>query len=98
MTLIYVDVLEFEGTHIKNFYGDMARRYADLLATDEVMADIQSRLRPGVSPISALLLTQRLFFSYFTIEILFGVKEPFGKDSTEAVREIADILKNGFMA
>jgi hypothetical protein len=50
------------------------------------------------APISALLLTQRLFFSFFTIEILFGVKEPFGKDSTEAVREIADILKNGFMA
>lgn len=97
MTLIYVDVLEFEGTHIKNFYSDMARRYADLIATDEAMADIQRRLRPGVSPISALMLTQRLFFSYFTIEILFGVKEPFGKDSSEAVKEIADILKNGIM-
>jgi len=97
MTLIYVDVLEFEGTHIKNFYGDMARRFADLMATEEAMADLQSRLRPGVSPISALMLTQRLFFSYFTIEILFGVKEPFGKDSSEAVKEIADILKNGFL-
>jgi AcrR family transcriptional regulator len=98
MTLIYVDVLEFDGTHIRHFYGDMARRYADLIATEDAMADLQSRLRPGVSPISALMLTQRLFFSYFTIELLFGVKEPFGKDSTEVVKEIADILKNGIMS
>ncbi|MGZ8866693.1 MAG: TetR/AcrR family transcriptional regulator [Thermoanaerobaculia bacterium] len=98
MTLIYVDVLEFDGTHIRHFYGNMARRYADLSATEDAMADLQSRLRPGVSPISALMLTQRLFFSYFTIEVLFGVKEPFGKDSTEVVKEIADILRNGFMA
>lgn len=97
MTLIYVDVLEFDGTHIQHFYGDMARRYADLIATEDAMADLQSRLRPGVSPISALMLTQRLFFSYFTIELLFGVKEPFGKNSTEAVKEIADILKNGII-
>ena len=42
-------------------------------------------------------VTQRLFFSYFTIEVLFGVKEPFGKDSTEVVKEIADILRNGII-
>lgn len=98
MALIYVDVLEFEGTHIQRFYGDMARRYADMVATDEAMADVQSRLRPGVSPVSALMLTQRIFFNYFTIEILFNVPEPFGKDSAVAVKEIADILRHGFVA
>lgn len=98
VALIYVDVLEFEGKHIQQFYGDMARRYADLVATEEAMADVQSRLRPGVSPVSALMLTQRIFFNYFTIEILFNVPEPFGKDSAEAVKEIADILRKGFVA
>jgi AcrR family transcriptional regulator len=98
MALIYVDVLEFEGTHIQRFYGDMARRYADMVATEEAMADVQSRLRPGVPPVSALMLTQRIFFNYFTIEILFNVPEPFGKDSAVAVKEIADILRNGFVA
>ena len=33
-----------------------------------------------------------MFFSYFTIEILFKVPEPFGKDSAQVVKEIADIL------
>ena len=95
--LVYVDVIEFEGTHIRHFYGDLARRFAEIVATEAEMADIMSRLRPSVSPVSALLLTSRLFFSYFTIEILFNVPEPFGKDSTTVVKEISDILRKGMV-
>lgn len=93
--LIYVDVIEFDGTHIRDFYGHLARRFADIVATEEALADIKSRLRPSVSPVSALLLTARLFFSYFGVEVLFNVPEPFGKDSTTVVKEIADILRKG---
>ena len=95
--LIYVDVIEFEGTHVQKFYGDMATRYADLLGRNGGLERVAARLRPGVSPISALLLTTRMFFSYFTIEILFNVPEPFGKNSGEIVKEIADILRNGMV-
>jgi AcrR family transcriptional regulator len=97
IALIYVDVIEFEGTHIRKFYGEMANRLKAVLKEDEI-ARIQSRLRPGVSPISALLLTIRFFFNYFSVEILFGVPEPFGKDSTTIVREIGDILRNGMVS
>ncbi|HEV8657031.1 MAG TPA: TetR/AcrR family transcriptional regulator [Thermoanaerobaculia bacterium] len=90
--LIYVDVLEFDGTHIRKFYGEMSQRYAEFLG--ERMA---GRLRPGVSPISALLLTTRIFFNYFTIEILFNVPEPYGKKSEQVVREISDILRHGMV-
>ena len=94
-TLIYVDVIEFEGTHIRNFYGGLAKRFADIVATDDALTGIESRLRPGVSPVSALLLVSRLFFSYFTIEMVFNVPEPFGKDSATVVREMSDMLKKG---
>lgn len=94
--LIYVDVIEFGGTHIRQFFSEMAQRYAEELSSDG--ADrISARIRPGVSPISALMLTTRMFFSYFTLEILFNVSEPFGKDSRETVSEIADILRNGMI-
>ena len=96
--LIYVDVIEFEGTHIRKLYGDMATRFADLLGRDGGLDRIAALLRPGVSPISAVLLTQRMFFSYFTIEILFNVPEPFGKNSAEVVKEICDILRNGIVS
>lgn len=95
--LIYVDVIEFEGTHVRKFYGDMSRRFADTLGRNGGLDRIATKLRPGVSPISALLLTQRLFFSYFTIEILFNLPEPFGKDSARVINEIADILRNGMV-
>lgn len=95
LALIYVDVIEFEGTHIQKFYQAMADRFTRYFETQGGMQEITSRLRPGVSPTSALLLTSRLFFNYFSLEILFGVHEPFGKDSEAVVAEIADIIRNG---
>ncbi len=96
MALFFVDVLEFEGTHIKRFYSQTPARFTELLEKsggDELL----QRLRPGVSPATALLMTWRLFFNYFTIEILFNVAEPFGKDSVTVISEIADIIRNGIL-
>lgn len=95
MALVYVDVIEFEGTHIRKFYADMADRFTTWFEQHGDLENVKARLRPEVSPTSALLLTSRLFFNYFSLEILFGVAEPFGKQSTEVVKEIADILRNG---
>ena len=96
IALIYVDVIEFDGTHIRKFYGEMGQRIAATIG-QEAMQRIAARVRPNVSPISALLLTARIFFNYYTIEILFNVPEPFGKNSTQVVGEIADILRNGML-
>jgi AcrR family transcriptional regulator len=98
LALIYVDVIEFGGTHIQKFYSDLAERYTQFFAEQGVLEEIQSRLRPNVSPADALLLTARMFFNYFSVEILFGVDAPFGKDSKEVVAEIADIVRNGVCA
>jgi AcrR family transcriptional regulator len=96
--LIYVDVIEFGGTHIQKFYGEMGERFKRLLEEQGLFDEIRTRLRPNVSPTSALLLTTRMFFNYFSVEILFGVDAPFGKDSREVVDEIADIIRNGVCA
>ncbi|HEX9985043.1 MAG TPA: TetR/AcrR family transcriptional regulator [Thermoanaerobaculia bacterium] len=95
MALIYVDVIEFEGEHIRTFYTDMPQRFAAIFEQHGGLDAVRARLRPNVSPVSAILLTTRIFFNYFTLEILFGVPQPFGKDSGEIVKEIADILRNG---
>ena len=95
--LIYVDVIEFGGTHIQKFYGEMSERFTRMFE-EQGVEEIRARLRPNVSPTSALLLTTRMFFNYFSVEILFGVRAPFGKDSNEVVREIADIIRNGVCA
>lgn len=96
MALIYVDVIEFNGSHIQHFYEGLSQRFKEFLEQQNLYDDIQAKLRPQVTPNTALLLTARIFINYFSMEILFGVKEPFGKESTEVVKEIADILRNGF--
>jgi hypothetical protein len=94
MALVFVDVIEFDGTHIRDFYGDLAKRFARFLEEPGV-AGLEQRLRSGVSANSALQMVSRLFFNYFQLEILFGVPEPFGKDSSQIVHEIADMVRHG---
>lgn len=96
IALIYVDVIEFDGTHIQKFYGQMGQRYARMF-TGGGLQEIRAKLRSGVSPVSALLTTSRIFFNYFTLEILFNVPQPYGKDSAQIIREIADILLHGMV-
>jgi AcrR family transcriptional regulator len=90
MALHYVDVIEFEGTHIRNFYKEIAERFRPLVV-------LGAELRPGVSVEAALLVITRFFFSYFQLEILFGVHEPFGRDSDEVIRDVANILLHGIV-
>jgi len=88
MALHYVDMIEFDGSHIRAFYSEIVQRI-------ENAPNLHTQLRDGVSPTSALLAATRLFLNYFQLEILFGVREPFGKDSAQIVREIADMLRRG---
>ena len=95
VALIYVDVVEFEGSHIRKFYADMARRFADFIAVHGQPTEISARLRPGISPLSAVMLASRFYLNFFAVELLFGVRDHFGKDTDEVIREIADILRFG---
>ena len=98
LALVYVDVIEFGGTHIQKLYATMAERYTRLMEEKDALDVLRARLRPDISPVSALLLTARIFFNYFSLEILFGVPEPFGKNANEVVKELADIIRNGVCA
>lgn len=97
VALIYVDVVEFEGRHIRKFYSDMARRYQGFVDSHPGRAALQRKLRPGVSPVSAVMLATRLLLHYFAVELVFGVPDHFGKDSDTVLREFADMLRHGML-
>jgi AcrR family transcriptional regulator len=92
MLLIFVDVIEFDGTHIREFYKGLTKRFVQLVDANPT---IQQRLRPNVSASSAIHMVARVFINYFQLELLFGVSEPFGKESKQIVSEIADMLRCG---
>lgn len=97
VSLIYVDVVEFDAAHVRKFYEDMAARFESFLKTHKLEQEIQSKLAPGLSPTSAVILATRVFMNYFTVEILFGVKNHFGKSTDEVVNEITRILRHGML-
>jgi AcrR family transcriptional regulator len=97
VSLIYVDVVEFDAAHVRKFYEDMASRFSTFLKAHGMEKDLQEKLANGLSPTSAVILATRIFLNYFTVEILFGVKDHFGKGTDEAVREITRILRHGML-
>ena len=95
--LIYIDVIEFKGRHIKTFYQQMADRFAG--AYQESFRQRQERGEIGgeVDPLVAVMLATRWFFYYFTVEKCFGVPMHFGLDSRQAVGEFSKILRQGLV-
>jgi AcrR family transcriptional regulator len=95
VALIYVDVVELSGNHIRKFYSEMAARFERFIVAhgDAVSGEI----RPGVPVTTAVMLASRVFLQYYAVEILFGVPEQFGKNSDVVMREIAQILRHGML-
>ncbi len=97
VALIYVDVVEMQGTHIQRFYAGMADRFAAFLRHYRAQDDFETRLAPGVSALSAVMLASRIFLQYYAVERLFRVPDQFGKPSKEAIRDISEVLRRGML-
>src|SRR5687767_9070108 len=97
IALIYVDVVEFDGTHVRKFYANMADRFNTFMKATGMEKELEAKLADGLSPVSAVMLATRIFYNYFTVEILFGVKDHYGKETDAAVHEISRILRHGML-
>jgi AcrR family transcriptional regulator len=97
VALIYVDVVEFDGSHVRKFYEDMASRFETFIKAHGMEEELKGKLQDGLSPISAMMLATRIFYNYFSIEIIFGVKDHFGKHTDTVVHEISRILRHGML-
>lgn len=92
--LIYIDVIEFKGKHIRAFYQNMADRFAATYA--ERLAERRQAGELGdVDPLVGVMLATRWFFYFFTVEKCFGVPMHFGLDSHQAVHEFSKLLRRG---
>lgn len=97
IALIYVDVVELGGEHIRKFYSTMAERFERFVEEHPEMLEAEHSLRPDLSPGFAVMLATRVFLQYFAVEILFGVPSHFGLDSDESVHQIAEVLRRGML-
>jgi hypothetical protein len=89
---MYVDVIEFEGAHIRRYYELIASRFAAFL---EEQPDVKSKLRPEVAPLTAAILVTRVLMYVYSVEHVFGVPNQFGHDGRLVLGEIVEILQHG---
>ena len=94
--LIYIDVIEFKGKHIRTFYQQMADRFS--AAYSQRFQEMKEQGGFGaVDPLVGVMLATRWFFYFFTVERCFGVPMHFGLDSQQAVGEFSQILRYGLV-
>jgi len=94
--LIYVDVIEFRGEHIRTFYETMAGRFEEAYAESFAKAQEEGRLGE-IDPLVAVMTACRWLFYFFTVEKCFGVPMHLGKSSKEVVNEFIRILRYGVL-
>lgn len=94
--LIYVDVIEFRGEHIRAFYEDMARRYArsygPRFAARTAAGDFGD-----ADPMMAVMVATRWLFYFFTVEKCFGVPMHFGMTPQQAVDGFIRLVRQGLL-
>ncbi|NOY22354.1 MAG: TetR/AcrR family transcriptional regulator [Acidobacteria bacterium] len=94
--LIYVDVIEFRGAHIRKFYETMAVRFEAQYGKNLAKRKKKGELTGG-DPLVGVMLAVRWFFYFFTVEKSFGVPMHFGMDNRQAIDEFIRIMRYGVL-
>jgi AcrR family transcriptional regulator len=94
--LVFVDVIEHQGRHIRSFYETMADRFRETYGPHFEELRSQGRLADA-DPIVAVMVATRWLFYFYTVEKCFGVPMHFGMDAHQAVGGFIRILRNGVL-
>jgi AcrR family transcriptional regulator len=94
--LVYVDVIEFGGKHIRAFYESMAERFRKIYGRRFAERGAQGEFGDA-DPMVAVMLATRWLFYFFTVEKCFGVPMHFGMKPEEAVHEFIRLIRYGLL-
>jgi AcrR family transcriptional regulator len=94
--LIYIDVIEFRGKHIRRFYETMRERFER--AYGAALAERRQRGELGeVDPLVGVMVTVRWLFYFYTVDQCFGVPMHLGMSSQQAVDELFKLIRYGLL-
>ena len=94
--LVFVDVIEHQGRHIRSFYETMADRFREKYGPHFKELERQGRLADA-DPMVAVMVATRWLFYFYTVEKCFGVPMHFGMDAQQAVDAFIRILRLGVL-
>jgi AcrR family transcriptional regulator len=94
--LVFVDVIEHQGRHIRSFYETMADRFREKYGPHFEELEREGRLADA-DPMVAVMVATRWLFYFYTVENCFGVPMHFGMEPQQAVDGFIRILRNGLL-
>jgi AcrR family transcriptional regulator len=94
--LVFVDVIEHQGRHIRAFYESMADRFKQKYGPQFAALEREGRLADA-DPMVAVMVATRWLFYFYTVENCFGVPMHFGMEPQQAVDAFIRILRNGVL-
>ena len=94
--LVFVDVIEHQGRHIRPFYETMADRFREQYGPHFEELERQGRLTEA-DPLVAVMVATRWLFYFYTVEKCFGVPMHFGMEAQQAVDGFTRILRQGLL-
>jgi len=94
--LVFVDVIEHQGRHIRSFYETMADRFREKYGPHFEELALEGRLAEA-DPMVAVMVATRWLFYFYTVEKCFGVPMHFGMDAQQAVDGFIRILRLGVL-
>jgi len=94
--LVFIDVIEFQGRHIRYFYENMADNFKAVYGKRFEDLRREGRLTEA-DPMVAVMVATRWLFYFFTVEKCFGVPMHFGMDAQQAVDGFIRILRLGLL-
>ncbi len=95
LTLVYVDVAEFGGRHVRPHYEDLAGRFETLLGERFEELRVGRGDSEGVDPAVAFAAVYMQFSNYFIVERMIGARGHLGLSDEEAVRAITLLFRKG---
>jgi len=94
--LVFVDVIEHQGRHIRWFYETMADRFREKYGAHFEEFEREGRLADA-DPMVAVMVATRWLFWFYTVEKCFGVPMHLGMEAQQAVDGFIRILRNGVL-
>ncbi len=91
LLLVYIDLVEFSGKHVRDQYADLAQRF-DHAAKDRFDQLREKKRFKDVDPSVAFSLVYMQFFNYFIVERLMGAKGHLGLSDEQAISAIGNLF------
>lgn len=95
LTLINIDITEFDGRHVRHQYTSLMGNFEGMLKGRFKKLRGNRSLPGGIDPAMAFTVVYMQFFNYFIVERQIGARKHLGLTDEKAIRAIATIFQKG---